>query len=147
MVDLFVAIVRRKLGQIGIGGIVGSIGHYAAKRADPLPLDVEVLDGYDMARGGIGSNRFELSYRLGVAGATRGVDRKMPATSLVFRPVDGLANPNIGVEPLGVALHHLQSEEATVAMPEDENLVLAKLPTRPARHFLDIVYHPLGREG
>src|SRR5262249_23530714 len=32
-------------------------------------------------------------------------------------------------------------------MTEDENLVLAKVPERPSRHFFDIADHPLGGDG
>src|SRR5262249_39676327 len=141
--DFLVTVVGGKPSQPAVGRIVAPIGYNAAINTNPFALDIQVLDGYDLTGGGVGSDCLELAHCLGIARTASGIQGEPPASTLVLGSVDQLVNAYIGVEPIGATFRELKPKEAAPAMAQDKDPVLPKLSADPSSHLFGIGDHPL----
>src|SRR4029453_13707925 len=118
-----------------LGGVVPPESHRATVVAEPLSLGVDVLERCALAGGEVRSDSLQLGDGPRVPPPAGGIQSEGPPAAFALRPVRQLADANVRIQPVGMALGELQAQVAAPGVADEEDLRLAQLPADPIGHL------------
>ena len=96
-----------ELDEVRVGVVVFSVRHDTAEVADPLALEIQVLERARMPRREVGSDGLKLADRLRLARGARVIHGERPSAPLALGHVGHLPDADVGVEPVGMVRSQL----------------------------------------